>query len=230
MLAYNKKFKFFTIKQGILISILIICTIVILHQGYLFYNHMNSEVVANASSDIGNLPGNSKISILQVKQGMDRGELLNVSKVEMVEVPAELAPKGAIASLSEVSNMRLKQSVAEKEFLNDLDLMPEAAAFEEGDRLIEHNFEEGAVPAAVVEGSAIDIKLFVKGGEDPVVISRAVVISRNANLLSFYMNGKEQELIKEAAAEGMLFAVQYLDESQSASGVTYVTAFGKGGY
>lgn len=230
MLAYNRKFKFFTTKQGILISVFIICTVVILYEGYLLYRNMTSEEAVNASKTIGNSSRNDTILIVQAKHGMNQGELLNVSKVEMVEAPVELAPKGAITSLSKLNNMRLKQNIEQKEFLNDLDLIPEAAVFEEGDRLIEHNFEEGAVPAAVVEGSAIDIKLFVKGGEDIVVVSKTVVISRNANLLSFYMNSKEQELIKEAAAEGILFAVQYLDNSQSASEVNYVTAYDKGGY
>lgn len=230
LLTYTKKFKFFNMKQGLLISIFILCSIVILYEGYLLYKHTNSDEIIIASTGKGNSPGSNTIDILQVKQGMNCGEMLDVSKVEMVSVPAELVPKGAITSLSKVSNMRLKQKIAEKEFLNDLDLMPESAAIEEGDRLIEHNFEEGAVPASVVEGSAIDIKLFIKGEEDPVVVSKTVVISRNANLLSFYMNGREQELIKEAAAEGMLFAVQYLDKSQSAREVTYVTAYDKGEY
>jgi hypothetical protein len=217
-------------KQGLIISIFIICTIVILYEGYLLYNHGNSDKIVKASAVTGNLPDSSTIAILQVKQGMNRGELLDVDKLDMVEVPVELAPKGSISSLSKVSNMRLKQQIAEKEFLTDLDLMPESAVIEEGDRLIEHNFEDGAIPASVDKGSEIDIKLFIKGGADPVVVSKAVVISRNVNLLSFYMNGMEQELIKEAAAEGMLFAVQYLDGSQSASVVTYATAYGKEEY
>jgi len=45
--------------------------------------------------------------------------------------------------------------------------------------------------------------------------------------LSFYLDGREQELIKEAAAEGALFAVQYIDASQQASEVTYTPLYNK---
>lgn len=229
-MAYNKKFKVFNNKQGILLLVLIICMAIILCEGYLLYHKMKSEEAANASAGTRNSSGSDTIKILRAKQGMNRGELLNVSKVEMVEVPVNLAPRGAVTSLSELSNKRLRQEIAEKELLNEMDLMPEGAAFEAGDRLIEHNFQEGAVPAAIAEGSEIDIKLFIKGEEDPVVVSKTVVISRKGSLLSFYMNGKEQEFIKEAAAEGMLFAVQYLDDSQNASKVTYTAAYEKGEY
>jgi hypothetical protein len=152
---------------------------------------------------------------------------LDTSKAELAEVPGELVPQGAITSLSKLNNMKLKQDVAAKELLNDMDLIPKDSIFEDEDRLIEHNFSEGAVPAAVSEGSTIDIKLFVKGGEDSLVVSKAEVISRTDNLLSFYMDGREQEYIKEAASEGMLFAVQYIDTSQKASEVTYIPLYDK---
>ena len=145
----------------------------------------------------------------------------------MVEVPAELIPEGSITSISRLNNMRLKHEIAEKEFLNETDLMPKDTAYEEGDRLIEHRFPEGAVPAAVAEGSLIDIKLFMKGGEDRIVVSKAVVVSRSNDLLAFCLDGGEQEFLKEAAAEGMLFAVQYCDNSQKASEVNYIPLYDK---
>ena len=61
-----------------------------------------------------------------------------------------------------------------------------------------------------------------------MVISKAMVISRNANLLSFYLNRREQEFLKEAATEGMLLSVQYLNDSQIASEVTYMPSYVKG--
>jgi len=207
-----------------MLSIFLVCTLIILYEGYLLCGKVTSgdtydPTAAEAAVQEG------KLRILRAKQDMEQGELLDVSKVEMLEVPREMASKGAITSLSAIKNMRLKQTVAEKEFLNELDLIPEAAAFEDGDRLTEHSFEAGAVPAAVAPGSIIDIKLFVRGGEDPLVVSKAAVISRKENLLSFYMSSREQELIKEAAAEGMLFAVQYLEDSQNAGRVTYAAPY-----
>ena len=228
-MSYNKKFRYFSVKQWVYFAVAIICMIIILYEGYLLYSKIFSGNIINTSAEIGSGSKSNTIAILQAKQDMEQGELLDVSKLEMIEVPVELAPKGAVTSLSRLDAMRLKHKVAERELLNELDLMPEAAALEEEDRLMEHNFEAGTVPAAVVPGSVIDIKLFIRGGADPVVVSKAVVISRNAELLSFYMNEREQELIKEAASEGILFAVQYIEDSQRPSIVTYTAAFEKGG-
>jgi hypothetical protein len=225
--AYNKKIKAYAIKRGVFIAICVLCIVFILSGGYLFYRNIMSEEAANSSSGRSNKVQSSTIVIARAKLSMRQGEIMDVSKAELVEVPEELAPKGSITNLSKLNNMRLKRELSEKEFLNVLDLMTESASYEEGDRLIEHNFAEGAIPAAVAEGSAIDIKLFVKGGEDCVVISKAVVVSRNANLLSFYMNKVEQEFLKEAAAEGILLAVQYIDDSQLASDVTFIPLYDK---
>lgn len=224
---YSKKLRFLGIKQKIMISVFLVCSLIILFEGYLLYSKAVSSKAVYPSEAIAAGVQEGIILIMQSKQDMEQGELLDVSKVEMLEVPAEMAPKGAITSLSAIKNMRLRQKVAEKEFLVETDLMPEAAAFEDEDRLTEHGFESGAVPAAVVPGSMIDIKLFVRGGADPLVISKTAVISRNENILSFYMNSREQELIKEADEEGMLFVVQYLDDSQNAGGVTYTAPYEK---
>ena len=226
-MAYNKKSKASRIKRIAFISICIASAVIILSAGYMLYCNVVSEETANTSMGSSNISPNKTMIIARVKLNMKQGELLDVSNAEMIEVPFELAPKGAITSFPRLNSMRLKREISEKEFLTEIDLMPEVAVYEEDDRLIEHNFAEGAVPAAVAEGSEIDIKLLIKGGEDYVVISKAVVTSRNANLLSFYMDSREQEFIKEAATEGMLFAVQYIEASQKASEVTYVPLYDK---
>lgn len=227
-MVYNKKSRSYIIRKTVFISICIICVIIISYEGYLLYRNM-----ASAQASAG-MPGSdaasmgSKLTVVRARHAMSQGELLEASKAELVEVPAELVPEGAVTSLVGLGNMRLRHSISEKEYLNEADLMPESADYEEGDRLIEHNFSGGAVPAAVAVGSAVDIKLFTKGGEDPVIVSKAVVISRNADLLSFYMNEKEQEYLKEAAAEGYLFCVMYLDDSQPPGEVDYVPAYDAG--
>lgn len=226
-MAYNKKNKVYAIKRAAFISICILCAIIIFYSAYKIYRNVVSKEAVNTSWASSNTSENKTIVIARAKFSMSQGELLDVSKAEMVEVPVELAPKGAITSFSKLDNMRLKREITEKEFLNDIDLRPKGTEYEDDDRLIEHNFAEGAVPAAVAAGSAIDIKLFIEGGVDSVVISKTVVISRSANLLSFYMDGREQEFIKEAATEGMLFAVQYIDDLQKASEVTYIPLYEK---
>lgn len=226
-MAYNKKNKIYTLKKATFILICLICAVIIAYSCFMLYSKASGKEAPSTAGNSNTFQSKNLI-IARAKASMKAGELLDVSKVEMVEIPAELAPKGAVTSSSQFNNMRLRREIEKNEFLNEIDLMPEDAAYEEGDRLIEHNFEEGAIPSAVSQGSIIDIKLFKKGEEDCVVISKVVVISRNANLLSFYMNRTEQEYIKEAATEGMLFAVQYIDDSQKASEVTYIPLYLRG--
>lgn len=226
-MAYKKKIKAYAIKRGALLVICILSIAFIFFAGYFYYSNYISAQAAKAINKNDKVSPGGAMVIARAKQGMAQGELVDITRVEMVEIPQELVPNGAITSLSKLNGMRLKREVAVKEFLNALDLAAVYSSYEEGDRLIEHNFAEGAIPAAVTEGSAIDIKLFAKGEEDRIVISKAVVVSRNASLLSFYMNEREQEFIKEAASEGTLFAVMYIDPAQSASDVDYIPDYSK---
>jgi hypothetical protein len=225
-LAYIKKSKIFALKRAALILICTVGLAAIFFTAYLLYGNVFLGEAADAVS-IRDTYGEKTAMIVRARISMNQGELLGADKAELVEIPAELVPEGAITNLSRLDGMRLKRGIAKKEFINDMDLIAESAVYEEGERLIEHNFTEGAVPASVAEGSIIDIKLFVKGGEDSVVVSKAVVISRSDNLLSFYLDGREQEYIKEAASEGAIFAVQYIDASQQASEVTYTPLYDK---
>lgn len=225
-MAYIKRNKVYAIRRTTLLLIVIVCSVLVLSAGYMLYGSDFPGKAATYSGSGYTYEGKT-VMIARSKHNMNQGEMIDSAKAELVEIPAELAPEGAIASLSSLNNMRLKRGIAKKEFINDMDLMPKSAVYEEGERLIEHNFSEGAVPASVAEGSIIDIKLFVIGGEDRIVTAKAAVISRRDNLLSFYLDGTEQEFIKEAAAEGTLFVVQYIDASQQASEVTYIPLYCK---
>lgn len=223
-MAYYKKVKVYTIKRVLLISVCVVLAAGIGYSGFTAY-YGKPSVKTGKISGAASMNQSETLKIARAKLAMKQGELPDESKIEMVEVPAELVPQNAVSSLSKLRGMRLKRDISEKEFLNAACLMPGEALYEDSDRLTEHNFAEGTVPDAVSKGSTIDIKLFVRGGEDCIVVSKALVISRSANLLSFYLDGREQELIKEAAAEGLLFAVLYLDSSQKASEVTYIPIY-----
>lgn len=225
-MAYVKKSKVFALKRAAFILTCTVGSAAIFFTAYMLYGNVFLGEAADAAS-IKDTYGEKTAMIARARISMNQGELLDADKVELLEIPAELVPDGAITSLTRLDGMRLKRGIAKNEFVNNMHLMPESAVYEEGERLIEHNFAEGAVPASVAGGSIIDIKLFVKGGEDSVVVSKAVVISRSENLLSFYLDGREQEFIKEAASEGALFAVQYIDASQQASEVTYIPLYDK---
>ncbi|HYF75010.1 MAG TPA: hypothetical protein VD757_00370 [Candidatus Nitrosocosmicus sp.] len=227
-MAYNKKTKGYSTKRGLKLAASILCMAFIMFAGYFSYMNAAGKNAAAATANEDKVSAADMVAIARARQSMKQGESFDTGKAELVKVPVELAPANAITHLSELDNTKLRQDVSEREFLSSLDFVPKGAYFEEGDRLIEHNFSEGTVPAVVTEGSIIDIKLFVKGQEDRVVISKVAVVSRNASLLSFYMNELEQEYIKEAATEGMLFVVKYIDSSQLASGITYTPLYDKG--
>lgn len=166
------------------------------------------------------------ISVYKASKDIKIGEPIDVSKYYVVSVPADTVPQNVVKSASE-----FKETVA-VEFLHSNEVILGDALgdaklwLEDTDRLVEHAFTEGCIPAAVVENSVIDIKLFNQKGEDPYVISKAIVISRTGNTLTFYLNRLEQELLKQAAAEGNIFAVVYYNYNQPAAEPTYIPKYG----
>jgi hypothetical protein len=170
---------------------------------------------------------NKQINLLRANQRIQAGETSDVAKFEMVAVPRELAPSGAVTSTLLLKGKRVSGSLEKGEFLMQNDLVDSTAWYEDGDRLMEHIFQDGAIPATVDIGSIVDVKLFRQGSEDPVVISKIAVIGKAQNTLSFYLNPQEQEFLKEASTEGRLFLVQYLDKTQPSSSITYYPSYNK---
>lgn len=164
----------------------------------------------------------NEMSIVRANRAIQAGENADIVKFEVVAVPSELVPEGAVISIQQLRNKRIASAIAAKEFLLQRDLVESAEWYGEEDRLIEHTFQEGAVPATVDAGSVVDIKLFRPKFEDEVVIAKTVVIAKVEKTLSFYLDKTEQESIKEASTEGFLFLVQYLDKAQPSSIVTYL--------
>lgn len=175
----------------------------------------------------GMLKEEQKISVVRALRDITAGESADAVKFEVISVPKELVPAQAVASIAQLKDKRVANAVKEKEFLFEDDLIDGAAWFTQGGRLIEHTFQDGAVPAAIGVGSVIDIKLFKPQAQDAVVVSKTMVMGKADRTLSFYLDETEQENIKEANTEGLLFIVQYLDKSQDASAVTYVPAYVK---
>lgn len=168
------------------------------------------------------------INLVRTNTGIKAGESADITKFEIVAVPQNLVPDSAVTSMQQLKEKRVTSNMEKNEFLLQGDLVDSTAWYEEGDRLMEHTFQEGAIPATVAVGSVVDIKLFKQKSEDTVVISKTVVIGKTDKTLSFYLNSMEQEFLKEANTEGLLFLVQYLDKAQSASITTYYPSYGKG--
>jgi hypothetical protein len=181
--------------------------------------------VKQIENNIESVKEQKKINVVRAARNIKVGELADIVKFEVVEVPRELVPTGAVTSMQNVRNKRVANAISEKEILLQSDLVDSSAWYEDGDRLIEHTFQDGAIPLTVEVGSIVDIKLFKVKDEDCVVVSKAVVIGKVDKTLSFYMDEIEQEYIKEANTEGVLFLAQYLDKSQQGSMITYIPEY-----
>lgn len=168
---------------------------------------------------------NRSKNILRAKKSISPGEKADKSKFEIVQIPDKLVSDESISSLDELENMRIKNQLVVNQFVMKNDLIPSSAWYDNEDRLVEHVFQQGTIPASVSIGSIVDIKLFKQNDLDPVVISKVVVINKKENIITFYLNSIEQEYIKEASTEGVLFITQYLDINQTPSDITYTTDF-----
>lgn len=166
-----------------------------------------------------------KINVVRGNRNIQAGEMADAMKFEVVAIPKEYVPPGAVESMQALKNKRASNVISEKEILLQSDLVESGDWYDEGDRLMEHTFQNDAIPLTVVVGSIVDIKLFKPGSPDDVVIAKAIVIGKVDNTLSFYLNEIEQEYIKEANVEGQLFLVQYLDKSQQVGTVTYLPTY-----
>jgi hypothetical protein len=186
---------------------------------------LDGSRVKQIENSIESVKEQKKFNVVRATRSIQVGEIADVVKFEVVEVPRELVPIGAVTSMQNLRNKRVANVVSEKEILLQSDLIDSSAWYEDGDRLIEHTFQDGAIPLTVEVGSMVDIKLFRVKNEDCVVVSKAVVIGKVDKTLSFYLDEIEQEYIKEANTEGTLFLAQYLDKSQQASMITYIPEY-----
>lgn len=178
-----------------------------------------------------NLPLKSEqsklVNIVRTNTVIKAGEQADIAKFEIVAVPKNLIPERAVTTIEQLKGKRASNNLEKNEFLLQGDLVDSTAWYEEGDRLMEHTFLDGSIPATVGVGSVVDIKLFKQNSEDAVVVAKTVVIGKVDKTLSFYLNSTEQEYLKEANTEGVLFLVQYLDKAQPASITTYSPSYGK---
>jgi hypothetical protein len=171
------------------------------------------------------MKGGEGVVVVRASRAITAGEAADASKFEVVEVPGELVPQEAVTSMQQLRNMRVASTMDNKELLMQRNLIESSQWYEDSDRLVEHTFQEGAVPSTVEVGSVVDIKLLKSKETDPVVVAKATVVGKMERTLQFYLNAEEQENMKEANTEGLLFLVQYLDKGQAASHMNYRPPF-----
>lgn len=229
MAIYGKQNNKLSVKRILIIALLMTCAgMLAFYCIQYFTGKGNTAVVTDGAAVVVGQQGTSKnVNIVRARVAMKPGDIAQKINFELVAVPAELVPEGVVTSMDTLKDKRVRAVISAKEFIQEIDLVSSNAWYEEGDRLIEHTFQDGAIPASVDIGSMVDVKIFRQGLEDNIVVSKATVVNKADKTLTFYLNLKEQEYLKEAAGEGVLFLVKYLDETQPASSVTYSPTFGK---
>jgi hypothetical protein len=221
-MTYVRQTRLFRSKRLILLSMFILIAIMLLILFFTIYG--KNQAVVEGTSISGDRTIDKQM-VVRAARAIQAGETADDIKFEVVETSMDLVPKGAVTSMQQLKNKIVANSLEEKEFLMQRDLIDSSLWYEEGERLIEHTFQEEAIPASVEIGSIVDIKLFRHGAVDEIVVAKAVVVGMIDNTLSFHLNSVEQEYIKEANTEGSLFLVKYLDKSQEASEITYIPAY-----
>ncbi|HUV84803.1 MAG TPA: hypothetical protein VMV86_03790, partial [Methanosarcinales archaeon] len=206
---------------GIIVLIIVFTTTA----GFLIFRGRDKAEVKNGTTAAMDL---KKINVVRASRNIQAGEIADTIVFDVVAMPKEYVPTGAVESVQWLQNKRVSNAISDKEILLQSDLVDSGDWYDEGDRLMEHTFQDEAIPLTVVVGSIVDIKLFKPGNLDNVVIAKAIVIGKVDKTLSFYLNEMEQEYIKEANMEGQLFLVQYLDKSQQECAVTYLPIYTQG--
>jgi hypothetical protein len=224
-MSYVRRTKFSIDNRLFLYGSIVLITVLTITAGILIFRDRGKEAVNNGTTASQDL---KKINVVRANRNIQAGEIADGLKFAMVTMPKEYVPTGAVESIQWLQNKRVLNTISDKEIILQSDLVDSQDWYEEGDRLMEHTFQEDAIPLTVEVGSIVDIKLFRPGNPDNVVISKVVVIGKVDRTLSFYLNEIEQEYIKEANMEGHLFLVQYLDKSQQEGVVTYLPTYIQG--
>lgn len=218
--------KVLSITSTVLVVVMALIVAVVVFKRYVIPTDKSKSVITNSQQEAAATTEAGIVNIAIVKEKLSPGDIVGPNKVNMEMRHEKDVPKDAVKSLTSLENMRMKVQREPNEILLSTDLVPEDSWYEGEDRYTEHKFLPEAIPAVVQVGSIIDIKLLKTGGEDPIVVSKVVVESRTGDVLGFYLNFEEQEYIKEAASEGLLFVTVYADKNQPASDVTYTTNYG----
>lgn len=218
-------------KQAFLIVLIIFALLGSCIVGYLFIVDSQKEknyIVGDLQPNSSTNTNDSVQKVLVASKDLSAGDVASYDAFKFIEIDTsqQMIPLDAIQDLEELNDKRLKIGMTENEMLQSSKLISKNSWYEEGDRLVEINFVEGAIPTIIpreqIIGSLVDIKLFKKGAEDKIVIPKVAVIAGDGNKLGFYLNHKEIDSLKEAATEpdGLYLAI-YIDESQQASSITY---------
>lgn len=204
-------------------------TILIGGMGYKIYS-LNSTLAQYQAQtgDLGVEKPVEYINILVANKDLSVGEVLKEVDFDWVEV--EKTEKMLnVTDLKQIANKKITTSIKTGDALMSTMLVPKDNWYDKGDRYVEHIFMDGVVPTAIpqerIEGSLVDILVFIEGMEDQVVIEKTSIITAAGNTLGFHLSYDEMIKLKEASTKGYLYLAFYLDDDQEPNRVTYVPPY-----
>lgn len=175
---------------------------------------------------------NKEITVLvardDIKPGTNLSPTLFESTLMQNNFPENDLP---VKDILEIENGMVINYISKGEILKKSNIISAKERITNDDRLVEHTFNEGALPTTTPDGSIkgmnIDVVLEVPNGDDKIVISKKKVLSQEGNRIGLSLNKSEMENLKEAAIEDglSLYVIAYLYDFQTASDVTYVPNF-----
>lgn len=156
------------------------------------------------------------------------GESLQSTDFEQIELEVDQVSSNLVKDIKEINGKVAKNDIRVGEQLVRDNLLLKSE-YEEGDRFIEIALVDGVIPSTIAEneiiGTIIDVRLFLPGAEDKIVLSKQTIVAKSGNNLGFYLNPTEIENIKEAPIEGSLYIAVYPNENENESDITYIPGY-----
>lgn len=158
------------------------------------------------------------------------GTYFDLDMVDLSQIDISEVPEKAINDAEDLKNKEAARDIKIGEIITSTDIENKNIWTENDERFIEHQFNDQTVPVTFpggsIIGATVDIMLFKANAADEVVVSKAKVVAAEGNKLCFSLNTDEREFLKEAViSDGELYITAYIDDSQSASEVTYLPEF-----
>lgn len=180
----------------------------------------NSEQVVDDEGDV---------LILAATKALDMGDTITSNHYNRTPVDPSMVPIDGVDDPSYFVGMTVKTPIKEGEPIVKSKLTDEEIWYKDGGRLTEYSFVEGTIPTIIsrnkLVGSLVDIVLYRENELDTVVLSKEMIVAEKNDNLGFHLTEEEDEVLREAGAEGSFYFRIYLDEDQDPAAVTYTPEY-----
>lgn len=173
-----------------------------------------------------------KLMVVVAKSKIEKGENISKEKLEVVERPIEYLPANSVVSIDSVAGKRASAAVEKNQVLTNSLFISLKDEYKPDERLKDCEISGGLVFGLAKEGDFIDLEYVRNSGKRSVVLSKKKIKNKiDANKIIIQTTDSERTMYEAALAEmkyrgGTIKTTLYLDESQSASPVTYTVPVG----